>query len=276
VRVLSLFDGMSCGQVALKQLGITPTAYYASEIDKWAIKVTKENFPDTIHIGDVNDVDFTEYRDIDLLIGGSPCQGFSTSGTKKHWEDPRSKLFFKYMLALQVCRPKAFLLENVRMRDTSMQVITDHIGRAPHIINSSLVSAQQRNRAYWTDIKIDPVADRQVRLSDILERDPSPESVVWLSDSTKKRFEGYGVPFVTYDQMKSRCHGAEEYLKNGKQGNYLLAGDRIRKFTVNEVRKLQTLPDWYKLNVSNSQAYRLLGNGWTIEVIMHLLKGMKK
>jgi DNA (cytosine-5)-methyltransferase 3A len=152
VRILSLFDGMSCGQIAINRLGIKDYTYYACEIDKHAIAVSSHNYPNTIHLGDVTKVDFKSLGPIDLLLGGSPCQGFSFAGKQLNFEDPRSKLFFDYVRALEEVKPKYFLLENVRMKQEYQDVITRYLGVEPILINSALVSAQSRGRLYWTNI----------------------------------------------------------------------------------------------------------------------------
>ena len=160
MRVLSLFDGMSCGQIALKKAGIPVTKYFASEIDKHAIKVTQENFPDTIQLGSVTDVTTDQVGEIDLLIGGSPCQGFSFAGKNLNFDDPRSKLFFEYVRLLKELKPKYFLMENVRMSKKSQDIISEHLGVEPIVINSNLVSAQNRHRLYWTNIPFDMPTDK--------------------------------------------------------------------------------------------------------------------
>ena len=150
MNVLSCFDGASCGQLALKKLGIPIGAYYASEIDKYAIKVTQANFPNTIQVGDVSKVDASSFNhDIDLLMGGSPCQGFSFAGKQLNFNDPRSKLFFQFMRLLEELKPKYVLLENVRMAKRSQDMISSRIGFQPQALNSSKVSAQNRYRLYW-------------------------------------------------------------------------------------------------------------------------------
>ena len=170
MNVLSLFDGMSCGQIALDQLGIEVENYYACEIDKWAIKTTKKNYPNTIHLGDVCEVKGKELPKIDLLIGGSPCQGFSFAGKQLNFDDPRSALFFEYVRLLKETKPKYFLLENVRMKQEYQDVISEHLGVKPIMINSSLLSAQNRVRLYWTNIpNITQPEDKGVVLKDILE-----------------------------------------------------------------------------------------------------------
>ena len=169
MQVLSLFDGMSCGQIALQKAGVKVDQYYASEIDKYAIKVAKANYPDMIHLGDVTQVMSKYLPKIDLLIGGSPCQGFSFAGKQLNFEDPRSRLFFEYIHLLNKLKPKYFLLENVRMKQESQDIITRYMGVDPVMINSSTVSAQNRKRLYWTNIPFDVPKDKNILLKDILE-----------------------------------------------------------------------------------------------------------
>ena len=187
MKVLSLFDGMSCGQIALDRLGIEVDTYYASEIDKYAIAVAKENYPNTIHVGDITQLDPKDFQDIDLILAGSPCQGFSFAGKQLAFDDPRSALFFEFIRLLKAIKPKYFLLENVRMKQQYIDVITqqvsecypDHEGNdlfdskiEPILINSALLSAQSRQRLYWTNILgITQPADRGIVLRDILEDD---------------------------------------------------------------------------------------------------------
>ena len=170
MNVLSLFDGMSCGQIALDQLGIKVDNYFAAEIDKWAIQVTKKNYPNTIHLGDVTQIKGEDLPQIDLLMGGSPCQGFSFAGKQLNFDDPRSALFFEFVRLLKETKPKYFLLENVRMKQEYQDVISEHLGVKPIMINSSLVSAQNRVRLYWTNIpNITQPEDKGIVLKDILE-----------------------------------------------------------------------------------------------------------
>lgn len=152
MNVLSIFDGMSCGRIALERAGIKVDNYYASEIDKYAIQIAKKNYPDIIHIGDVTKVKANDLPKIDLLIGGSPCQGFSFAGKQLNFEDERSKLFFEFVRLLEECKPKYFLLENVKMKKEYQDIISSYLGVEPIKINSSLVSAQNRERLYWTNI----------------------------------------------------------------------------------------------------------------------------
>ena len=187
MNVLSLFDGMSCGRIALDRLGIEVDNYYASEIDKYAIAVAKANYPDTIHVGDIMQLNPKDFKDIDLILAGSPCQGFSFAGKQLAFDDPRSALFFEFIRLLKAIKPKYFLLENVRMKQQYIDVITqqvsecypDHEGNdlfdskiEPILINSALLSAQSRQRLYWTNISgITQPADRGIVLRDVLEDD---------------------------------------------------------------------------------------------------------
>ena len=185
MNVLSLFDGMSCGRIALDRLGIEVDTNYASEIDKYAIAVAKENYPDTIHVGDITQLDPKDFQDIDLVLAGSPCQGFSFAGKQLAFDDPRSALFFEFIRLLKAIKPKYFLLENVRMKQQYIDVITqqvsecypDHEGNdlfdskiEPILINSALLSAQSRQRLYWTNIPhVKQPEDLGIVLKDILE-----------------------------------------------------------------------------------------------------------
>ena len=186
MNILSLFDGISCGRVALERAGITVDSYYASELDENAIKISRRNYPEIKQIGNVLNVDATRLGEIDLLIAGSPCQGFSFAGKQLAFEDPRSKLFFEFIRIMKECKPKYFLLENVKMKQEYLDIITEHVGVAPLLINSSLVSAQNRQRYYWTNIPNvgfphDPKAE-ELLLMDILEEEEDVHEKYWASD----------------------------------------------------------------------------------------------
>lgn len=169
-NVFSVFDGMSCGQIVLNNLGIEYDNYFASEIDKFAIKVTQANYPNTIQIGDIRNVKAENLPKIDLLIGGSPCQGFSFAGKGLNFEDPRSKLFFEFVRLLEELKPKYWLLENVRMKKEVEVQINKILGCKPYRFNSSLVSAQNRRRLYWTNIRVTSAPkDQRIMLKDILQ-----------------------------------------------------------------------------------------------------------
>ena len=232
MKVLSLFDGMSCGRIALDQLGIPVEKYYASEIDKYAMQVSAANYPDIEQVGDICDLDPKDYQDVDLMLAGSPCQGFSFAGKQLAFDDPRSALFFEFIRLLKEIKPKYFLLENVRMKKEFLQVISEQVsacypeitfGIEPIFINSSLLSAQSRQRYYWTNIpNIKQPEDRGIVLRDILETEP--DNFTKMSDKFVKR---NGDKNCMIDQNKEKAHNlsAMEYVKNGRQGNYLACDD---------------------------------------------------
>ena len=170
MNVLSLFDGMSCGQLALQRAGFEVDRYMACEIDKYGMQVTRKNFPNTIQMGDVCALRGENLPPIDLLMCGSPCQGFSFAGKQLNFDDPRSALFFEFVRLLEETKPKYFLLENVRMKQEYQDVISEHLGVKPIMINSALVSAQNRVRLYWTNIPgLEQPEDKQLVMKDILE-----------------------------------------------------------------------------------------------------------
>jgi len=222
MKVMSLFDGMSCGQIALKKLGAKVDTYYASEIDKYAIQVAKENFPDMIHLGDVTTVkreDFNPLFKLDLLIGGSPCQGFSKSGNRLNFEDPRSKLFFEFVRILKEFKPKYFMLENVVMNKESRDIISEYLGVEPIEINSNLVSAQSRRRLYWTNIpNVTIPKDKNIVIKDILEDSG-------IADMVKN--QGRDVQRANIE--KSHCLMARDYKGFGNQA---MTGIRFKKDSV--------------------------------------------
>jgi len=366
INVLSLFDGMSCGQIALKKLGIEVDSYFASEIDPYGIQVTKDNFPATIHLGDVNNWRDWDLPKIDLVIGGSPCQGFSFAGQQLNFDDPRSKLFFVFHELLTELAPTFFLLENVKMVKKSEEVITQHMGVAPILINSRLVSAQNRERLYWTNIPaVKQPEDRGILLKDVLEQDV-PESfyhtekgIDYMNRTVKGGRSHWDFAHHSDDsQDKSRCLPANLFkgvpynvlvcgavrgrrldpetgkrrdgdktipytqrfepredgrcgtlttaekdnllgvvqtprgknrgglkAQEGKtpclsansweQNNKIIRGEVVRKFMPVECERLQTVPDGYTKCVSNTQRYKMLGNGWTVDVVAHILNNMK-
>lgn len=172
LKVLSLFDGISCGMVALERAGIPVERYVAYEIEPNAIKISKKNYPDIEHCGDVTTADFKQYKGFDLVIGGSPCQGFSTAGKRLNFFDDRSRLFFEYVRALKEVKPKYFLLENVKMKKEWVDIISSSVGVEPIEINSALVSAQNRKRLYWTNIPdVKQPQDKGIMLEDVVEPD---------------------------------------------------------------------------------------------------------
>ena len=262
INVLSLFDGMSCGSLALDEAGIEVNKYYASEIDPYAIKVAQNNYPDSIQLGGVEnwwdwDIDL---GNIDLLIGGSPCQGFSYAGKQLAFDDPRSKLFFNYVDILNCIKELnpdvLFMLENVKMKPEYLEIITNTLGVSKVLINSNLVSAQNRLRYYWANWLVKPPADKGVLLKHIIEG-------AVKSKAKTLRVGGRGSP----EGSKQEWDGV--YTHTNKS-----AGVCYRKLSVIECERLQTVPDNYTDGVSDTQRYKMLGNGWTVDVIAHILKQM--
>jgi len=378
MNVLSLFDGMSCGQLALERANVSVDNYYACEIDKYAIQIAQKNFPNTIQLGDVTDIDYDDlfYEEkIDLLMGGSPCQGFSFAGEQLAFDDPRSKLFFEFIRARDFLQPKYILLENVRMKKQFEDVITEHMGFPPQLLNSSVVSAQNRWRNYWfgmlingkyEQIIIPPMEDKGLVLKDILQTDHD-EPPVPINErnarhhknpnqkalcATASMYKGAGNNGMTLVDRLIPVGQAEEYAhynyratkevyhmdgkaptlltmqggnREPKVATYSPKGGRIvnrrldangvrkdyqmdlplepqvevrsddktnclttvqkdnivvegmtwRKLTPIECERLQTLPDNYTEGVSKTQRYKMIGNGWTVDVIAHILKGIK-
>lgn len=288
MNVLSLFDGMSCGQIALNRIGIKPSKYYASELDKYAIKVTQANYPDTVQLGDVTkwcewDIDWSS---IDLLIGGSPCQGFSFAGKQLAFDDPRSKLFFVYVDILSHIRsvnPNVkFLLENVKMKREYLDIISEHLGVEPVFINSALVSAQNRQRYYWANWEFGQPEDKDIFFGDILEKyteeslrpcrifDEDAKSIC-RRVATANDINGHD-----YNKRVYSPKGKSPTLAAASGGNLepkvLISDGFYRKITITETERLQTLPDGYTRFVSNTQRKRMIGNGWTVDVIAHILR----
>ena len=296
MNVLSLFDGMSCGMIALDRLGIKVDNYYASEIDKYAMQVSAANYPEIIQVGDITKLDLSTLPKIDLVMGGSPCQGFSFAGKQLAFDDPRSALFFEFVKCVEVLKPKYFLLENVKMKKEYLDIISEYMGVEPILINSSLVSAQSRQRYYWTNIpNVEQPKDKNIMLKTILEEDavePMLSNIYGGFGEKKPRIHtgksvtirtasgGGHIPSV---YKKSHVIKAQYYkssmanfkANNGFRATGIYTKDSIRKLTPLECERLQTVPDNYTNHVSNTQRYKMLGNGWTIEVIAHILKNME-
>lgn len=213
MRVLSLFDGISCGRVALERAGINVEKYYASEIDKYAIQIAQKNYPDTIQVGDVTKLDGTKLGNIDLLIGGSPCQGFSFAGKQLNFVDPRSRLFFEFVRILNEVKPKYFLLENVKMKQEYQDIISKYLGVKPVEINSNLVSAQNRKRLYWTNLPIEIPQDKGILLKDIVHE--------YIDDLSTDDLSEYIVPFDKTLQIlnKEVQTGKVGYFRKDSQAN---------------------------------------------------------
>lgn len=284
--ILSLFDGISCGQLALKRAGIVVDEYYASEIDKSAIKVTQDNFPNTKQLGDVLSLDVENLPKIDMLIGGSPCQSFSRAGNQQEFADDRGKLFFAYYKVLQKLKSKnpdlIFLLENVVMSSKSEAIINGHMGVKPITIDSALLSAQRRKRLYWTNIQgITQPTDKKLFIKDIMETNcPKYEFVHPNFTASAVRKKNY----LQYD-LTNKGHNSQNYRAYYPEGKMctlshttphgakiLVSPTSIRKTTRFEHERLQTLPDNYTKAVSLNQAKCAIGNGWTVDIISHILK----
>lgn len=375
ITVLSLFDGMSCWRLALERAWIPIANYYASEIDKYAIQVATKNFPDIKELGDVEKLFYTDdywgvirkklwggfmcdcvvwEGKIDLLIGGSPCQWFSNAGRGLNFEDPRSKLFFEFVRILNEAKPRYFLLENVPMKEEWIKIINQHLwGIQPTVINSSLVSAQNRERLYWIGkrewdrykmIYIPLPEDKKLTLKDILQNKVEEKYMLseqlvngFLNKSSifRERFKirspedkgaclttkhqwsvitqsyilcninpsGNGQNWNVYSsegksptlttnkgewpKILQLPRGANKWgifeqktptlSSNSRQYNNLLHNWYcLRRLTPIECERLQTLPDDYTAGVSNSQRYKMLGNGWTVDVIAHIFREMFK
>lgn len=316
INVLSLFDGISCGQVALERAGVKVDNYYASEIDNNAIKVTMKNYPSTIQLGNVENINFSKYvNKIDLLIGGSPCQDLSRCNLQqKGLQGERSKLFFQYIKALKEIQPKYYLFENVgSMTNENMKTISSYFGHEPICINSNLVSAQSRERYYWTNIpNVEIPKDKNIMVSDIIEKD-APEKYYlkqeykyipkekehksknglnyvcgiiskkkWIEDgkNLSRNFSQGNRVYSIYG--KSCCINANAGGLGGKSGLYYLEDGKdfnrlnIRRLTPLETERLQTLPDNYTSELNETNRYKCVGNGWTVDVIAHILSYINK
>ncbi len=284
ITVLSLFDGISCGKVALDRAGIKVKNYYASEIDEYAMQVSKNNHPDIIHLGDVNawrnwNIDWSQ---IDLLIGGSPCQGFSFAGKLLNFNDERSKLFFVYVDILNHIKsvnPNVkFLLENVKMKADYQNVISGYLGVEPMRINSALVSAARRDRLYWVNFDVDMPEDRGITFDDINDNTTNWLSNTYIDKVSKWKAQQDPLKNVTYIGTKAKlpCLTARGYNQSHSGMILISDGTRYRYLTNNEAELAMTLPIDYTKGISDRERARCLGNGWTAEVIVHILKHLIK
>lgn len=322
MNILSLFDGMSCGMIALERAGVKVNSYYAAEIDKYATKVSEENYPDIVRLGDV-----TNWRDwnidwgsIDLVLGGFPCQAWSMAGKQLGDKDERGMLFWTMLDIIKEVRkhnPNAdFLIENVKMKKEFEQYITHHTKQALGIvhkilINSALVSAQNRNRYYWTSWENEQPEDKKIILTDVIEDNADERFYVkphkdyvdgnqlnpnyksqanTIHDTNKKcpavcaGTHGYSMGYIIIQKGQGNNLGGVRGI-NGKtpmlsassweHNNHLSDGTFFRRLTPVEFERLQTVPDDYTASVSNTQRYKMLGNGWTVDVIAHLLRRAK-
>ena len=314
MNVLSLFDGMSCGRIALDKLNVKVDRYFRSEIDLYATKVAESRWDDVISLGDVRKVNAEMLgHDIDLLIGGSPCQGFSFAqgSNRPDFNDPRSALLWEYKRLLDELKPKYFLLENVRMSQKCQDVISEALGVQPVEINSSLVSAQNRRRLYWTNIPFTMPEDKGLVIKDILDDYSAPladykpvpinernarhyrEVTQKALCCTASMYKGAGNNGCTLIGMADDINGHDilkrVYAQEGKAPtlNTMQGGNRQpktaidtdkkvwRKLSVTECERLQTVPVGYTEGVSNTQRYKMLGNGWTVDVVAEIFKGIE-
>lgn len=293
MEVLSLFDGISCGMVALERAGISVERYMAYEIEPNAIKISKKNYPLIEHCGDVTIADFTQYKGFDLLIGGSPCQDLSNykydRGEVKGLEGSKSNLFYQYVRALYESKPKYFLLENVAsMEQRWADVISSELGIQPIMINSAKLCAAERKRLYWTNIpKVTQPEDKGIVLKDIiLPAEEVPEKYWYTKyDFTVHAFEpkvkatlhlnGHRQSKEVYN-INAKCN---TLLCDGNGGNLvkkIYQDGKVRKLTPLEYERLQTLPDGYTEGVADSHRYTAIGNGWTVDVIAHIFTHIPK
>lgn len=312
MNVLSLFDGISCGRVSLERGGHRVHKYFASEIDKYAISISQKNYPDIIQLGNIEkwrewDIDLAS---INLLLAGSPCQGFSFAGKGLNFEDPRSKLFFVFVdifRHIKKLNPDVkFLLENVRMKGEHELAITRTLDTLPIYINSALVSAQNRNRIYWTNIlgggfleEISQPEDMGILLQDILESGTADKiksnpilaqyHKVNAKSGLKRYHEKHIGQLVRIGNIgkggqgnrivspmgKSYALSAESSGRAGGGGSLIPTTTGWRKLSPIECERLQTIPDNYTEGISKSRRYHALGNAWTVDVIVHILKGLK-
>ena len=287
MNVLSLFDGISCGQVAINRLGIKYSNYFASEIDKYAMEVTQANYPKTQQVGDITKINTEDLPKIDLLIGGSPCQSFSISGDRTGF-DGSSKLFFEYVRVLKEVKPTYFLLENVEMLKEWEDIITEAVGVEPIHIDSGKLTAQRRPRVYWCNFNVEQPKDKGLVFRDIYQKDALAFE---LSDTLKNRFrqtaddDGSKLIIGTTALegkigQRDRVYGLNNKIPtltatDYKQPKQVLVDGLLRKVTPIEFERLQGLPDNYTECLSNTQRYKTTGNGWTVDVIAHIFSFLK-
>ena len=286
MKVLSLFDGISCGMVALERAGIPVERYVAYEIEPNAIRISQKNYPQIEHCGDVTTADFTQYQGFDIVIAGSPCQSLSiTTGKNRTHLKGKSRLFWEFVRALEEVKPRYFLFENVAsMNEESKRVISEVLGCQPIFIDSEDFSAQSRGRLYWTNIPVNAmcITKNKTVLGDILETDV-PEKYFYNCEFD---FLGYDKTVCAilhingHDILKrvnspnAKCQTLT-CVSGGNQQKKVLVDGRCRKLTPIEYERLQTLPDNYTQGVSDSARYTACGNGWTVDVIAHIFTGLK-
>lgn len=307
INVLSLFDGISCGKIALERAGIKVNKYFASEIDEDAIAISMKNYDDIIRLGDVTKWREWDLPKIDLIIAGSPCQGFSRAGKMRNFNDERSKLFFEFVDILNDIKVKnpdiLFMLENVKMKTEWRNTITNYVGVDPIEINSKLVSGQNRLRTYWTNIPgVKKPKDKGIKLVDILDEPGNVRYVnhqgiefdsslstasvnlvnyvngeVRVSQATKKGYiiaedgDGVNLSFPTSKTRRGRVIKQKSSTLDQQCEVCVYHDNKIRRLTVKELERLQTLPYGYTSGFSSVAAKKVIGNGWTVDVVAHIL-----
>ncbi|MBP3916499.1 DNA (cytosine-5-)-methyltransferase [Clostridium sp.] len=314
MNVLSLFDGISCGMIALDKLGINVNNYFASEIDENAIKISKANYPNIKHIGDVTKITKDNIKNmpkIDLILGGSPCQGFSNNGKGLNFNDPRSKLFFDFVNILNWVREVnnknvKFLLENVKMKKEWENIITQYVKVKPIEINSKLLTAQNRPRLYWSNIdNIDIPKDAGIELMNILDKNVKFDFInheglkicksisensrnliyrvdneVRIKQATKQGYivanegDGINLSFPCSLSRRGRVIKGKSNCLDTSCNICVYIDNSIRRFSINELEKLQGLPIGYTNHISDRNRIKAIGNGWTIDVIEHILRNL--
>lgn len=314
MNILSLFDGISCGRVALQRAGKRVDSYYTSEIEKSAIKISDKNYPDNIKLGDITNINediLKTLPKIDLVLAGSPCQGFSRQGNHLNFKHTQSKLFFEFIRILNWIKSNnnpdvAFILENVEMKKEWKDIITDYVEVEPININSKLLSAQSRPRTYWTNICIKYPNDKNILLKDIL-LEYNPDNLIeykgllvdkQLSDkelllidvvngevrikqATKQGYkvanngDGINLSFPTSKTRRGRVINQKTGTLDKSCNVCVYYDGIIRKLTINELELLQTLPINYTEGVSEIHRKNAIGNGWTVDIIAHILKSLK-
>lgn len=284
MNVLSLFDGMSCGMIALERSGIKVTNYFASEIKPHAIKVSKTNYPNIKHIGDVTEITPSSLPKIDLLIGGSPCQDFSIGKTtqgmeRKGFHGDKSSLFFEYVRLLKTLKPKFFLLENVRMKKEQEFLVSQIIGCEPIKINSNKFTFQNRERLYWTNIEFDEIPEHcAASFQDHKSIDDEYLSKFKVNKTPSREIMwGNGIdgkcPNVTNRKLINCLTVKQDRWSNSGLVEYK---DFCRYLTTNELEAAQTVPIGYCDSLTKNQAENVLGDGWTVDVVAHILKGLNQ
>ena len=286
MNVLSTFGGMEVGRFALKNNNIKIDNYYTSEIDEDAIAVANKNHNDLIHVGDITKLKGSDFKDIDLLIGGSPCQGFSFAGKQLNFEDPRSILFFEFLRLKNEIKPKYFFFENVYMNIKYQEKISELLGCEPVLVNSFTFGAQFRKRLYWTNIPYPELpTENSTVLKDILietsiegERELSLEKPIMLYNIYPSKGVNGNI-YSAYGKSKPLMAGTGKLGRSSSSNAPKITWDNEkgwRSLTVNECERLMGLPDNYTDCVNASRAFKCLGNGWELNTITHFFKGLKK